>query len=166
MNKSFRLLGLALLGAMFLSLDARAESAKSAPSPSGRAGIYENLDFYGVKTSSLNKTTTAKLVTSSEGFLDELCAFGGTSGKYTLAWDTGITAGASLDPFTAGSFSGNSVLLTPLVLTYSDTGSLANREYCYKPKYPVRFVNGLVIVNNDASHISVVRYHLSDGSNP
>jgi hypothetical protein len=135
--------------------------------PSSQGGLkHENLNFQGVKVKRVSATATAKLLVTGQGFLDAICAFGGVSGKYSLAFDTGSehpTNGADL--ITATDIANYAI--SPRVYTVLDTGSaLGGNLGCWFPPAPIKFVNGLYGANNDSGHTALFLVHCADGTNP
>lgn len=136
-----------------------AENAKQAPNMPGRAGLHENLKFYGMVPCRISASTTAVLCKAGEGFLDAVCPSGGTLGKYSLALDSGVAGTRSVT-------NSDTLVLTPMVYTHIDTGSRGAFNGCWELKEPARFVNGLVGVQSDAGHSTLLYWHRSDGENP
>ncbi len=133
--------------------------------PAANVGVHDKLDFYGLKTKRISATTTAALLFSGEGFLDSICAFGGTSGKYSLAFDTGGETVAAQDLITASKIA--SYVISPRVYTAVDTASSNGGNLgCWVPPAPIKFVNGLYGANNDSGHTALFFVHCSTGSNP
>ena len=156
-------LAFALVAAHLSVVPAFAETAKTSPLQSLTGGIHENLDFYGVIPCRISDSTTAVLCKSGEGFLDAVCADGGTGNlPYSLGLDSGIAGSRSVT-------NSDTLLLTPMVFSRFDSASTQG-HYCWNAKAdsggPVRFVNGLVGVQNAASHSTILYWHYSDGSNP
>jgi hypothetical protein len=135
------------------------ESAKKLPAVGNTGGYFQTLDFYGVKTCLVNATTTAKLCDSGEGVLDAICPSGGTLGQYTLGLDTSVAGTRSVT-------NSDTLLLTPMVFTHTDTTSTPGGLPCYVPAKPQRYLLGLVGVQSSAGHTTVILYHKTNGSNP
>lgn len=154
-------LGLLVLGASVLP--ALAESQNKMPGSQG--GLkHENLSFYGVKVQRIVRSATGTLLFTGEGFLDAICPFGGTVGKYSMALDSGEAAAG----LTVHSHS--LVLAQPaFTVTDPDTSSseLPNGpDGCLRFPNPRKFVNGLVGIANDAGHTTIYEVHCSSGTNP
>ncbi len=166
MKKLKMLFGAALALALAFApvVSAYAESENTPPAVGGSfGGLHPNLDFYGVKVCRISDSTTAVLCKSGEGFLDAVCSDGGVSPNYSLALDSGIAGSRSVT-------NSNDLLLTPMVFANPDTAVLLSRKYCWNAKDeaggPVKFVNGLVGVQNAASAGTLLYWHYSNGLNP
>ena len=142
-----------------------AEAENSRPINGGNfGGLHDNLDFYGVKQCRVNRSTTAVLCKSGEGFLDAVCSSGGTGGAgYSLAVDSGIAASTTLA-------NSEALVLTPIVFALADTTAAQGQQNCWSAKTsaggPVKFVNGLVGIQSGATHTTIVYWHYSGGQNP
>ncbi len=142
-----------------------AESENTPPAVGGSfGGLHPNLDFYGVKPCRVSDSQTAVLCKSGEGFLDAVCADGGVSAGYSLGIDSGIAGTRSVT-------NSDSLLLTPMVFSQSDTVALAAfPTRCWTAKNdaggPVKFVNGFVLAQSSPSHSTVAYWHYSNGLNP
>ena len=156
-------LALALAFAPVVSV--RAENENTPPQVGGSfGGLHPNLDFYGVKPCRVTDSTTAVLCKSGEGFLDAICVDGGLLSGYSLALDSGIAG-------TRSTTNSDTILLTPMVFSVSDTVALsAMPSQCWNAKTqaggPVKFVDGLLGVQNAATHSTVLYWHYSNGLNP
>lgn len=156
---------LALVLAFAPVMSAYAESENTPPAVGGSfGGLHPNLDFYGVKPCRVSDSTTAVLCKSGEGFLDAVCVDGGLSSGYSLALDSGI-------PGSRSTTNSDTLVLTPMVFSVPDTVALnAMPSQCWNAKNaaggPVKFVNGLVGVQNAASHSTILYWHYSSGLNP
>lgn len=165
MKKLKMLLGAALaLTLAFAPVVTYAESENSAPNLGGTfTGVHYNLDFYGVKPCRISDSTTAVLCKAGEGFLDAVCTDGGVSPNYSLALDTGVAGTRSVT-------NSDTLVLTPMVFANPDTATLNGRDYCWNAKKeaggPVKFVNGLVGVQNAATSSTILYWHYSNGLNP
>lgn len=169
MDKHKKSFGALLAMAMFalhliVPVAALAESEKVSPFQGGnRAGIHASLDFFGTKPCRITASTTATLCASGEGVLDAICASGGTLGQYSLGLDSAVAGSRSVT-------NSDSLVLSPMVFTHTDTGSSPGGLSCWAAKEqaggPVRFVNGLVGVQSHAGHTTLLFYHKTDGSNP
>lgn len=149
----------AMVAAVAVVSPAFAEDLNKFPRTSG--GAHENLNFYGSKPKVVNKTAVPQLLVTGEGFLDGICPFRGTLGKYSLALDSGSGAsGLSIDSF--------SLALSPNVYTAVDTTSAQHgMQGCWvPPNGPVKFINGLVGAQSDAGHVTLFYVHCSSGANP
>jgi hypothetical protein len=147
------------VGLTFAAPAVHAENSSVAPSYAG--GIrHVNRDFAPNKTKRVIATTTGQQLASGEGFLDAICPFGGTAGKYSMALDSAQTA-ANL---TVDSLS---LAIAAPVYTQVDSGNLSGSlSGCVNFTPPRKFVNGLVGVQNSAGHSTLFLIHCSDGSNP
>lgn len=129
--------------------------------PPANVGVHETLDFYGVKTTRLVLTASDASLVTGAGFLDAICPFGGTLGKYSMAFDTDHTA------FNSGVTSAVNYEISPRVYTTNDTTSAAHgMQGCWIPPAPIKFVNGLYGQQDDAGHTTLFYVHCSDASNP
>lgn len=167
MKKLKVLFGAALALALAFApvVSAYAESENTPPAVGGSfGGLHPNLDFYGVKPCRVSDSTTAVLCKSGEGFLDAVCVDGGLASGYSLAVDSGIAGSRSVT-------NSDSLVLTPMVFSQSDTVTLAafpNRCWTAKTDAggPVKFVNGLLGVQSAATHSTILYWHYSNGLNP
>lgn len=166
MKKLKMLFGAALaLALAFAPVVSAYAEAENTPPPVGGSfgGLHPNLDFYGVKPCRVSDSTTAVLCKSGEGFLDAVCADGGASPNYSLALDSGIAGSRSVT-------NSDSLVLTPMVFTKPDTATMVGGVYCWNAKTqsggPVKFVNGLLGVQNAATHSTILYWHYSGGLNP
>lgn len=167
MKKLKTLFGAALALALAFApvVPAHAESENTPPAVGGSfGGLHPNLDFYGVKPCRVSDSTTAVLCKSGEGFLDAVCADGGLATGYSLAVDSGIAGSRSVT-------NSDSLVLTPMVFSVSDTVTLASMpSQCWNAKTqaggPVKFVNGLLGVQSAATHSTILYWHYSNGLNP
>lgn len=166
MKKLMQLCGAALALVLAFGPVAKvySENQNSSPVQGGNfGGLHENLDFYGVKPCRITASTTAVLCKSGEGFLDAVCVSGGVSNKYSLALDTGVAGTRSVT-------NSDSMVLTPMVFTRLDTNSLPGGKSCWTAKHeaggPVKFVNGLVGVQQAATETTILYWHYSNGENP
>lgn len=131
--------------------------------PSANTGVHDKLEFYGMKPLRITTHTTgAQLLHVGAIFLDAICPWGGTLGKYSLALDSGAnSAGLTFD----------SIALAASPNVYIDSassGSLGSlgKNGCWVPPFPVKLANGLVGVQNDTAHQTLFYVHCSDGTNP
>lgn len=135
-----------------------AESAKNAPVMTTRAGLHQNLVFYGSSVARIVRTTAPQLLVTGEGFLDAICPLGGDAGGYSLAFDSALSASVGLDSMSLAISRNAWVRLDS---TQSDDSG------CWVPKWgPIRFVRGLVGVQSSASGVTLFYVHESDGANP
>ena len=164
MKKLEQVVGSLLAGLLCLALTVapavvRAEDAKGMPNDASGAGKHINLEFFGSAVSKHAWSTLATQITTGEGVLDGICVLGGVSGKYSLALDSGTNvAGYTHDSHT--------LAISPIVLTYQDTASQLSRAACWEPVRPHRFVSGLVGVANHAGHVTLYKWHRTNGGNP
>lgn len=135
----------------------------SAPFQGGnRAGLHENLSFYGTSVYRVNATTVGQQLITGESFLDMICTVGGTVGQYSIALDS--ASGAS--GLTQDSVS---LAISPQVFVQNGTTSQAPAGCgagCWCPPSPVRFKLGLVGVQDDGTHTSLFYVHTASGTNP
>lgn len=156
-------LGLLVLGASVLvPVQAFAESQNRMPGSQG--GLkHENLSFYGVKIKRIVRSATPTQLFTGEGFLDAICPFGGTAGKYSIALDSGEGASGL-------SVHSHSLALSGPAFTVvaPDTGAnLPNGpDGCLRFPNPRKFTNGLVGAADDAGHSTLFEVHCSSGPNP
>lgn len=126
-----------------------------------RAGLHENLSFYGTAVYRVNATATAQQLVTGNGFLDMICTLGGTLGKYSLALDSGTGAsGLTVDSW--------SLAISPQVFVRLGTTVVSGEAGpgCWSPRNPVRFENGLVGIADHSGHLTMFHVHSSTGSNP
>lgn len=165
MSKLKMLFGAMLAFALaFAPVVTHSENENTPPAVGGSfGGLHPNLDFYGVKPCRITLSTTAVLCKSGEGFLDAVCVSGGVSDKYSLGLDSGIAGTRSVT-------NSNDLVLTPMVFTSVDTKSLNGGAWCWNAKKeaggPVKFVNGLVGVQQAATETTILYWHYSSGLNP
>jgi hypothetical protein len=130
--------------------------------PRANAGFHSRLDFYGTKPLRLIGSvngTTATLLHAGAIFLDAVCPFGGTIGKYSLALDSGANAaGLTIDSL--------SLAATPNVPVIDSTSAGYVSGGCWVPRAPIKLANGLVGVQNSSGHSTLFYVHCSDGDNP
>lgn len=159
--KGIKMLFAALLvaSATAAPMQVRAESASTAPQLAGRAGIAPSLDYYGLKVKRIVASATGTLLASGELFLDAICPFGGTLGKYSMAFDTGDVIGAN--------GAAPSYAISPRVYTTNDTTSAQHgMQGCWVPPAPIKVVNALYGRQDDAGHSTLFLVHCSSGTNP
>ncbi len=156
------LLGLILASIVASGQKTHAEAANGSPTVAGRAGIAEMLNYQGIKTKRIVASAAATSLHAGPGFLDAICPFGGTLGKYSLAYDTtGAPADSAVgqDVFT--------YVISPKVYTTNDSTSAQHGQMgCWYPPAPIKFVNGLYGRQSDSGHSTVYYVHCSDGTNP
>lgn len=161
MNKLKQLCGVALVLAFAASLPLRshAENANRAPQDGSRGGLHENLKFQGRKTKRIVASASATLLVSGEGFLDAICAFGGTLGKYSMAYDTAAGDFVADDTYTYA--------ITPKVYTTNDSTSAQHGNVgCWEPRDPVKFTAGLYGKASNNGHATLYYVHCANGANP
>jgi len=139
-----------------------AESALISPTPSGRAGIYETLDYYGMSVYRINQSAAAAQLIVGASFLDGVCVIGADAASaYSLALDSASgAAGLTVDSL--------SYAVSPDVYGTIPGTTSTNSEAngCWFPKHPVRFKLGLVGVQSESTHDTLFYVHTSSGSNP
>jgi hypothetical protein len=130
--------------------------------PAANTGVHDKLDFYGSKPLRLIGSvngTTATLLHAGAIFLDAICPFGGTIGKYSLALDSGANAsGLTIDSL--------SLAASPNVPVIDSTSAGYVSGGCWWPKSPIKLANGLVGVQNSSGHSTLFYVHCSNGNNP
>lgn len=152
------LLGIALLLPAFASA-----GVKQSPfQGTSRAGIHENLSFYGTAVYRANNTTVPQQLVTGEAFLDMICTVGGTIGAYSLALDSAEgMAGLTVDSW--------AYAISPQVFVQNGTTSQAPAGCgagCWCPPFPIRYENGLAGLNSATGHVSLFYVHTSTGTNP
>lgn len=136
-----------------------AEAANASPQPLNRAGIVEMLQYQGIKVKRISASSTATLLHNGPGFLDAICSFGGTLGKYSIAYDTLAITGVADDLYTNA--------ISPKVYVANDsTSAQGGMLGCWVPPAPIKFVSALYGKASDAAHQTFFYGHCSDGSNP
>lgn len=135
--------------------------AAELAAPRYQGGIrHQTMAFYGSKPCRITASTTAVLCASGQGILDGVCPSGGTLGKYSLALDSDIAG-------TRSATNSDSYVISPPVYTYTGSTSIPAGGACFVPPSGAgRFTNGLVGVQNDAGHTTILYWHKADGSNP
>lgn len=131
---------------------------------SGRAGLHQNLSFYGASVYRGTAATGEQLITG-ESFLDMICTIGGTVGQYSMAMDS--AGGASSVVTTKPAYW--AMAIAPQVFVQNGTTSQAPAGCgagCWCPPFPIRFESGLVGVQSATGHTSLYYVHSSSGSNP
>jgi hypothetical protein len=145
---------------------ATSSNAESAAQPNvfppANVGVHDNLSFYGSKPLRLIGAvngTAATLLHAGAIFLDAICPFGGTLGKYSLALDSGANAsGLTIDSL--------SLAASPNVPVIDSSSSGYAQGGCWRPSTPIKLANGLVGVQNSSGHSTLFYVHCSDGDNP
>lgn len=128
--------------------------------PPANVGVHDKLDFYGMKVKRIVLSSADALLVTGAGFLDMICASGGTLGKYSMAYDTADTA------YNSSVTSSANYAISPTVFTSTDTTSSNANKGCWIPPAPIKFAKGLYGEANDANHTTLYFVHCSDGSNP
>lgn len=129
--------------------------------PSSQGGLkHENLNFIGTKPKVISASNSATQLVTGEGFLDGICAFGGTTGHYALPIDSGSTSGITTSSL--------SLAIGPKVYTTTApaTNAELNKDCWTPPGGPVKFIHGLVGIHDDTGHTALYYVHCNDGSNP
>jgi hypothetical protein len=130
--------------------------------PAANVGVHDKLDFYGTKPLRLIGSvngTAATLLHAGALFLDAICPFGGTIGKYSLALDSGANAaGLTIDSL--------SLAASPNVPVIDSTSAGYVSGGCWRPAAPIKLANGLVGVQNSSGHSTLFYVHCADGDNP
>lgn len=171
MNKLKKLLGAGLaIGLLALSvlfpMKAAAEARNSHPA--SNVGYHQRLDFYGLKAKRVVASATATALVVGPGFLDAICTFGGTLGKYSMAFDTiggsGVGDNSGNTDFPSSS---HQYAISPKVYTTNDTTSSQHGQLgCWVPPAPIKFIAGLYGDADSAGHTTLYFVHCSDGDNP
>jgi hypothetical protein len=175
MNKLKKCLGAvaaaAVLALSFVAVqpvNAASSNAESATEinkfPAANVGVHDKLDFYGTKPLRLIGSvngTAATLLHAGALFLDAVCPFGGTIGKYSLALDSGDSA--SVANLTIDSLS---LAATPNVPVIDSTSAGYVSGGCWRPNAPIKLAHGLVGVQNSSGHSTLFYVHCADGDNP
>ena len=158
-----KLFGAALaLVLAFAPVASYAETESSSPNQGASfGGLHNNLIFMGVKVKRIILSSTDAQLFTGEGFLDAICPFGGTLGKYSMAYDT---AASTYNDF--GASSSANVAVSPMVYTNTDSTSNDANKGCWIPPAPIKIVNGLRGEANDSGHVTLFLVHCSTGTNP
>ncbi len=136
-----------------------AEVANKFPTSQGGQS-HEMLQFMGLKVKRITASASATALVSGPGFLDAICPFGGTLGKYSMAYDTYTNPTAVADD-------NYTLAISPKVYTTNDTTSAQHGQMgCWVPPAPIKFITGMYGKQDSAGHSTQYFVHCSDGSNP
>jgi hypothetical protein len=165
MTKTMKWLSVAMLAVALASL-AAVSFATEAKIPRVGGGLaHTNPSFIGMRSSTIEFTTTAKQVASGQGLLYAICPTGGTAGKYSSAIDSDISTGLSVH--SSGVSATLFPMIAPAVYSAADSANAAaGMVGCFVPPWPIRFEKGLVGVQSDAGHRTVFYYRSDAGTNP
>lgn len=166
--KMFAGLALAMLALSVCPVKAHAVASSTETAaninkfPTANVGVHDKLDFYGLKVKVITQTSTSSLLHTGAGFLDAICPYEGTLGKYSAAFDTAGEQVAG-NIFVAAN---SSYRLSPNVYTNTDTTSADANKGCWFPPAPIKYATGLYGGQNDSGHTTLYYVHCSDGDNP
>ena len=164
-TKSYLAVGLAIAMLAAPMLSFAAEAVNKFPRSQGGLA-HDNMSFMGVKVKRITLSATAALLVTGEGFLDAVCTYGGTIGKYSMAFDTGdIVALSALTP-TALALAITPPVYTQIGTVVVNSGGAPKEGACFVPVAPIKFVHALYGKNDAATELSLFYVHCSDGTNP
>lgn len=152
--------------------------AVKAEIPRASTGQYfKDPAFIGVRQYKLDVSASAEVIVSDDsGVLYGICRMSGTLGDYAAAFDYNSSDSVSTLFAKGGGFGADqghtgSYIMSPYV--YSDEEGVAevyvqaaSVRGCWTPRWPIRFEDGLIGMNNSTSGYTLFFYRLDDGGNP
>ncbi len=168
MKNKMKMLGAFLaLGAVVVNLafpsSVLAGQATKPREAGGNQSAFDNPSMIGCKPARADFSTAAQLIVSGSGFLYWLTASGtlAAAGAVSQAFDTSSAA-------TITAFNQTARAISPVVYA---TGAAASALAGNIGKWdsgsaPVRFENGLVLMNSANTHNALACYRLDSGVNP
>lgn len=157
-------LALALVASVLIP-QASYSAEKGNQMPQARAGAHQSLEFFGVKVFRVSASATATHLVNGEGLLYGICAFAGTLGQYSLAYDT--THNTAQGEPAAVLDDNYSLAISPEVYVVNDTSTSGpQNKGCWEPLRPIKFLTGLYGKASNSGHQTQYYVGCTDGQNP